>query len=127
MDQSMITAAGTSKLFKYRDQSKGIVNNNPDNHGDLSQIYAGCTANVALVYKNELYVANSGDSRSVLCSKEEAFPMSYDHKPDDSIELNRIHAAGGFVSDGRVNGNLNLSRAMGDFEYKGVTVSDNQR
>jgi hypothetical protein len=26
--------------------------------------------------------------------------------------------AGGFVSDGRINGNLNLSRAMGDLEYK---------
>jgi serine/threonine protein phosphatase PrpC len=47
--------------------------------------------------------------------------MSIDHKPDDEIELNRIRAAGGFVSDGRVNGNLNLSRAMGDFEYKGLT------
>jgi hypothetical protein len=39
-------------------------------------------------------------------------------------ELKRIQSAGGFgnkfevVSDGRVNGNLNLSRAMGDLEYK---------
>ena len=34
------------------------------------------------------------------------------------MELNRIEKAGGSVSWGRVNGNLNLSRAMGDMEYK---------
>src|SRR5215470_2150416 len=30
----------------------------------------------------------------------------------------RITAAGGFVDFGRVNGNLALSRAIGDFEFK---------
>jgi serine/threonine protein phosphatase PrpC len=29
--------------------------------------------------------------------------------------------AGGFVADGRVNGSLNLSRALGDLEYKQVS------
>ena len=33
-------------------------------------------------------------------------------------EKERILNAGGFVSDGRINSNLNLSRAFGDFEYK---------
>ena len=33
-------------------------------------------------------------------------------------ESARIKKAGGFITDGRVNGNLNLSRAMGDLEYK---------
>ena len=35
-----------------------------------------------------------------------------------SAEKNRINAAGGFVDFGRVNGNLALSRAIGDFEFK---------
>ena len=35
-----------------------------------------------------------------------------------SVERNRINAAGGFVDFGRVNGNLALSRAIGDFEFK---------
>lgn len=40
--------------------------------------------------------------------------MSIDHKPEDKIEMDRIVAAGGKVSrDGRVNGGLNLSRALG--------------
>jgi serine/threonine protein phosphatase PrpC len=33
-------------------------------------------------------------------------------------EKARITAAGGFVDYGRVNGNLALSRAIGDFEFK---------
>jgi len=44
--------------------------------------------------------------------------MSEDHKPDDDKEYSRITKAGATVTDGRINGNLNLSRCMGDFEYK---------
>ena len=33
-------------------------------------------------------------------------------------EKARINGAGGFVDFGRVNGNLALSRAIGDFEFK---------
>jgi serine/threonine protein phosphatase PrpC len=44
--------------------------------------------------------------------------MSTDHKPDDPEERKRIYNANGFVEDGRVNGMLALSRALGDFEYK---------
>lgn len=44
--------------------------------------------------------------------------MSVDHKPEDKIELARITKAGGEVYNGRINGNINLSRCMGDFEYK---------
>lgn len=36
-------------------------------------------------------------------------------------EKARICAAGGFVDFGRVNGNLALSRAIGDFEFKKST------
>ena len=80
--------------------------------------YAGCTACVALLIKNVLYVANAGDSRCVLSTNKEPYPMSNDHKPDLVEEKRRITKAGGYISNGRVNGNLNLSRALGDFEYK---------
>lgn len=44
--------------------------------------------------------------------------MSYDHKPSNPEEHSRILNAGGFVEFDRVNGNLALSRALGDFEFK---------
>ena len=44
--------------------------------------------------------------------------MSEDHKPDNENEKARITKAGGEVWEGRVNGTLNLSRAIGDLEYK---------
>jgi serine/threonine protein phosphatase PrpC len=69
-----------------------------------------------------LTVANAGDSRAVLCragGKTEA--LSFDHKPMQEREASRITKAGGFVNQfGRVNGNLNLSRSIGDLKYKQV-------
>ena len=50
--------------------------------------------------------------------KGRAKPLSFDHKPQNEGEKARICAAGGFVDFGRVNGNLALSRAIGDFEFK---------
>ena len=44
--------------------------------------------------------------------------------PQKPLEKKRITQAGGFVTDGRVNGNLNLSRALGDLEYKSQKDSD---
>lgn len=44
--------------------------------------------------------------------------MSEDHKPELPGEKARIMSNGGFVEDNRVNGVLNLSRSLGDLEYK---------
>ncbi|KAK4237456.1 phosphatase 2C-domain-containing protein [Achaetomium macrosporum] len=79
---------------------------------------SGCTACVGLITENKIYIANAGDSRSVLGVKGRAKPLSFDHKPQNEGEKARITAAGGFVDFGRVNGNLALSRAIGDFEFK---------
>ncbi|DBA96789.1 TPA: hypothetical protein ACH3X3_012958 [Trebouxia sp. C0006] len=79
---------------------------------------AGCTAVVALIEGQTLLVANAGDSRCVVSESGKAVAMSYDHKPTDAAEHSRIIKAGGYVLDGRVNGSLNLSRAIGDMEYK---------
>lgn len=80
---------------------------------------AGTTAVCFLVVNNTIYCANIGDSRAVACVNCECVPLSYDHKPENPQELKRILAAGGYVLGNRVNGNLALSRAFGDFHYKG--------
>lgn len=85
-------------------------------------IHAGATAIVAVLTGRVLTVANAGDSRAVLCRAggiTEA--LSFDHKPQQHVESSRITKAGGFVNQfGRVNGNLNLSRSIGDLKYKQV-------
>ena len=79
----------------------------------------GCTANVILIDNmQKIYIANAGDSRCVLGRGGKALPLSFDHKPEDEIELKRIEKAGSVVTEGRVDGNLNLSRSLGDLKYK---------
>jgi len=80
---------------------------------------SGCTAVTLLITSdNRLFCANAGDSRCVLSCAGVAEPLSYDHKPTNESEMTRIVQAGGFVQFGRVNGNLALSRAFGDFDFK---------
>lgn len=45
----------------------------------------------------------------------QAYPLSKDHKPDIENEKERILKAGGFIQVGRVNGSLNLARAIGTY------------
>jgi serine/threonine protein phosphatase PrpC len=76
-----------------------------------------------------LTVANAGDSRAVMCrAGGVTFALSFDHKPSQEREMTRIKHAGGFVNHfGRINGNLNLSRSIGDLKYKqvpGIPPSD---
>lgn len=44
--------------------------------------------------------------------------LSEDHKPGREDEAKRIRDAGGFVINGRVMGELAVSRAFGDVDFK---------
>eukprot|EP01069_Polyplicarium_translucidae_P004108 Polyplicarium_translucidae@DN2495_c0_g1_i4.p1 len=90
----------------------------PPNSPNSMAMLAGCTAVAAVVTDQQIIVANSGDSRCVLCRGDVAIDLSNDHKPSLPDERMRIYSAGGFLEMGRVNGNLNLSRAIGDLLYK---------
>lgn len=81
-------------------------------------MYTGCTATVCLLDDKKAYFANAGDSRIVICKNGVAYAMTVDHKPELDEERTRIYKADGWVADGRVKGNLNLSRSLGDLEYK---------
>lgn len=138
MDTLLIEPTGKDELRKYAKiskeeddlQSKKETNRQMDLFkqfmGDKTSettdvgLLTGCTASVCLIDEanKKLYFANSGDSRSIICKSGVAYPMSIDHKPDLDIEKARIYKAGGWVEEGRINGNLNLSRCLGDLEYK---------
>ena len=79
---------------------------------------SGCTANVCVVSPDFVVTANAGDARAVLSRAGMAIEMSVDHKPSNPAEERRITAAGGSVLMQRVNGELAVSRALGDFTYK---------
>lgn len=84
---------------------------------------AGTTAIVVLLTPKWIVCANSGDSRAIYSkSNHRAVPLSYDHKPEDEDEERRIREAGGFVSGGRVEGDLAVSRGLGDFRFKDMHV-----
>lgn len=66
----------------------------------------------------QVTVVNLGDGRALaIYPQDEELPLvqvTVDHKPDLPCEKQRVTKAGSFVSQGRIDGNLNLSRAMGD-------------
>jgi serine/threonine protein phosphatase PrpC len=79
---------------------------------------SGCTSVVACITPSYIICANAGDSRCVMGTGGGTKPLSEDHKPNDEGEKKRIEAAGGVVSWKRVDGDLAVSRALGDFQYK---------
>merc|ERR550532_55857 len=99
----------------------------------------GCTCVTSLIIPREkdgkrvytVKATNSGDSRVLVWNAAtDAVHGTEDHKPNDAEEKARIEAAGGEVRESnsggdriqyRVDGNLNLSRALGDFTYKNRT------
>lgn len=91
-------------------------------NGDRS----GCTAVSVFLTKTDIFCANSGklkfkiigDSRSVMYRDGQVVELSHDHKPYNEEEKKRIMDAGGCVVMKRVNGDLAVSRAFGDFCLK---------
>ncbi|KAM3875062.1 integrin-linked kinase-associated serine/threonine phosphatase 2C [Diretmus argenteus] len=101
----------------------------------------GSTATCVLAVDDMVYVANLGDSRAVLCRMEQGgdgggdrgrgdgggeggerrsvtLALSKEHNPTIYEERMRIQRAGGTVRDGRVLGVLEVSRSLGDGQYK---------
>lgn len=67
----------------------------------------------------DIVVGNIGDSRVIIVRQDGSLTeLSNDHKPDNLEEKARIEKAGGHVANNRVDGQLAMSRAMGDYQYK---------
>ena len=88
----------------------------------------GSTCVLVMKCPDHLWVANCGDSRAIINAHDTHRgyePLSVDHKPVGK-ERERIEALGGSVYDhsgvARVNGELAVSRAIGDRRYRPYVV-----
>ncbi|KAL2542209.1 putative protein phosphatase 2C 76 [Abeliophyllum distichum] len=87
----------------------------------------GSTASTAILVGDHLYVANVGDSRTIISKAGKAIPLSEDHKPNRIDERKRIESAGGVVmwaGTWRVGGVLAMSRAFGNRLLKQFVVAE---
>ncbi|KAL8143677.1 hypothetical protein V2J09_016709 [Rumex salicifolius] len=79
---------------------------------------SGTTALTALLFGRIMLIANVGDCRAVMGKRGKAVELSKDHKPNCKSERLRIEKLGGVVYDGYLNGQLSVSRALGDWHMK---------
>ena len=79
---------------------------------------SGSTAVMVLLTPHHVICCNAGDSRAILCRDGDALPLSFDHKPSNPTEFNRVKESGGFVRYKRIDGDLAVSRGLGDFRFK---------
>jgi len=64
-------------------------------------------------------VGHVGDSRAILVKSDgQCVDLTSDHRPKNNLERERILKANGTVSYARVDGDLAMSRAFGDWKYK---------
>lgn len=106
----------------YQQTDAEFLNSEKDNFRD-----DGSTASTAVLVDNRLYVANVGDSRTVISKAGKAIALSEDHKPNRSDERKRIENAGGVVmwaGTWRVGGVLAMSRAFGNRMLKPFVVAE---
>ncbi|KAI3784054.1 hypothetical protein L1987_43146 [Smallanthus sonchifolius] len=106
----------------YQQTDSDFLESEKDNSRD-----DGSTASTAVLVGNRLYVANVGDSRTIISKAGKAIPLSVDHKPNRSDERERIENAGGVVmwaGTWRVGGVLAMSRAFGNRMLKQFVVAE---
>ena len=86
--------------------------------------YTGSTATIVLIQDNKLYCANVGDSRAYIIYNNSIKQITVDHKCSVPEEAERIMNAGGKITKNRVQGQLVLSRSLGDLYVKKYGVSN---
>ncbi|CAD7697417.1 unnamed protein product [Ostreobium quekettii] len=87
---------------------------------------SGTTALVCVLTSDgHLRVANAGDCRAVLSRAGRAEALTQDHKPGCQAERGRIIAAGGYLDDDDyLNGEIGVSRCIGDFHLGAIKKPD---
>lgn len=91
--------------------------------------HPGCTAVVALVVRDRLFVANAGDCRTILCRAGNPIVLSKDHVASCLEERERVISAGGQVKwqvdTWRVGpAALQVTRSIGDDDLKPAVTAE---
>lgn len=95
--------------------------------GENFAYFMGTTANIVCFYENFLVVANVGDSMSVLYTDGKAIELNTEHKVSTPGEEERILKSGLTVHNNRIEGKLNLTRAIGDLQFKNRKLRPHER
>lgn len=75
-------------------------------------------ANVLFLTNNHLYISNVGDSLSVIYKNGKAIKLNREHKATLISEYKRIRKSGVHIYNNRIEGKLNLTRAIGNLAFK---------
>jgi len=86
------------------------------------RIEDGSTALCVALDCSDIIIANCGDCRAILSTAGQTIALTRDHKPSDESEQQRIVNQGGTVIGGRLQGQLAVSRAFGNYEYKEAQI-----
>ena len=78
----------------------------------------GTTANIMLIKNDYIYIANVGDSLSVMYKNKKAYNLNKEHQLVIESEKDRVINSGAKIIGYRINGMLNLTRAIGDLKFK---------
>lgn len=78
--------------------------------------HTGSTMVSVIFFEDYFYFVNIGDS-NIICNTKPLTYFNELHNMDNKKEIMRINKYS-YISEGRIEGNINLSRAFGDFRYK---------
>ncbi|KAI0566244.1 Protein-serine/threonine phosphatase [Gracilaria domingensis] len=84
----------------------------------LDRAYYGTTLLFTMIRGQDLYIANIGNSRAVLATKDGAQAITQEHDGSNAEEVSRVTCAGGYFQDGKVNNLVPMTRSIGDLELK---------
>ena len=96
-------------------------NNSNSKHLSLENFVAnemGTTANIMLIKNGIIYIANVGDSLSVMYKNKKAYNLNREHQTIIQTEKERVLKSGANIVGFRINGMINLTRAIGDLKFK---------
>ncbi|KAK3085158.1 hypothetical protein FSP39_025185, partial [Pinctada imbricata] len=103
------------------------TDNNFMKKAEHENLKSGSTGVSVFIRGDQLHVAWLGDSQAALVRDGELVELVNPHKPEREDERERVESLGGcvlYMGAWRVNGNLAVSRAIGDVSQKKYICSD---